>query len=288
MAELYKLDFPNGKSYLGVTRKTGLARYEGHRYHAERGGKYPLYRAWRRLGAPKLTVLAKVEEHMLGETEIRAIQVFRTMLPNGYNVLPGGEFSPVHARLGKKHSKKARAKMSEAAKKRSASPAEREKMSERQKAFMSSAKGVRTRRKIAAVQRARMSGPGNPNKTPEGRARISQFWTGRSRPNQRGLNNVAHRPEVIAKRSGDNSPTKRPEVREKISKALKGNRNGAGNKGRTYSEETRAKIAKSLTGRWHSPETKLKQALSLRKFYQKRREAKQCSGFFYGGEGDEG
>ena len=48
------------------------------------------------------------------------------------------------------------------------------------------------------------------------------------------------------------------ETCEKISKALIGNRNGSGNKGKTHSEETRRKIGEASRGRTHSDETRKK------------------------------
>lgn len=118
MAELYKLDFASGKSYIGVTHKTSQARYGGHAWSSFKGGHYLIHRAWRKYGAPKLKVLAVVEDHMLEDSERRAVEVFGTLHPGGYNMIPGGELTPSYARIGKKHSKKSRLQMSESAKHR--------------------------------------------------------------------------------------------------------------------------------------------------------------------------
>ncbi len=116
MAELYRLDFASGKSYIGVTRKTSQARYDGHAAASFNGGHYCIHRAWCKHGPPRLAVLAIVEDSMLRETERRAVEVFGTLYPDGYNMIPGGELAPSYARIGKKHTKKSRKKMSNSAK----------------------------------------------------------------------------------------------------------------------------------------------------------------------------
>lgn len=97
MGNLYKLDFQNGKSYIGITTKTAAERFSGHRVRCRsaKGNDATLYHAWRKHGEPKLVVLAVVEDKDLAETEIRAIKAFNTMTPNGYNMTPGGDVSPL-------------------------------------------------------------------------------------------------------------------------------------------------------------------------------------------------
>lgn len=97
MGQLYKLDFPNGKSYVGITTKTAADRFSGHRVRCRsaKGSDATLYHAWRKHGEPKLVVLAVVEDADLPATEIRAIKAFNTLVPNGYNVTEGGDTSPM-------------------------------------------------------------------------------------------------------------------------------------------------------------------------------------------------
>lgn len=133
MGELYKLDFANGKSYIGITTKTAKHRFDCHRRDAESGSSYAVHQAWRKYGEPKLVVLAVVEDKDLAETEIRAIKAFGTLNPAGYNMTPGGEESPmlvseIKAKLvGIKRSDETKAKLS-AAKKGSMSEAHRQKL----------------------------------------------------------------------------------------------------------------------------------------------------------------
>lgn len=96
MGEIYRLDFPNGKSYIGLSAVTAAARFYGHKRRAEQGStKGILYNAWRKYGEPTLVVLAIVENSELAATEIRAIAAFNTISPNGYNLSFGGDTSPV-------------------------------------------------------------------------------------------------------------------------------------------------------------------------------------------------
>jgi predicted GIY-YIG superfamily endonuclease len=97
MGELYRLDFANGKSYIGITTRSARERFNGHRSRcrSNKGGDAALYHAWRKHGEPKLVVLAVVEDRDLPETEVRAIKAFSTLVPNGYNVTEGGDTSPM-------------------------------------------------------------------------------------------------------------------------------------------------------------------------------------------------
>lgn len=94
--KIYKLDFPSGKSYIGVERigRCG-SRYKEHQQSATNGGQAVVYNAWRKYGPPIQSILAVVENEDASITEQRAIRVFRTMKPFGYNMTPGGETSPM-------------------------------------------------------------------------------------------------------------------------------------------------------------------------------------------------
>lgn len=94
MGTLYRLDFANGKSYIGITTKAPEKRLEGHR----RSTKYSdlaVHRAWRKHGEPTMRVMAIIEDADLAATEIRAIAAYGTLVPNGYNLGPGGDMSPM-------------------------------------------------------------------------------------------------------------------------------------------------------------------------------------------------
>jgi len=95
MGELYKLSFPNGKLYIGKSDTTAKERFARHRWTAARpdtkNGNTALYHAWRKYGAPTLTVLAVIENDLLNETEKSAIASYETLAPFGYNLTLGGE-----------------------------------------------------------------------------------------------------------------------------------------------------------------------------------------------------
>lgn len=89
MGILYKLEFANGKSYIGISLNPSK-RFADHKRCALDGKENAVYRAWRKHGEPALKLLAVVEDRDLAETEIRAIKAFNTLVPNGYNVAEGG------------------------------------------------------------------------------------------------------------------------------------------------------------------------------------------------------
>lgn len=91
MSLIYSLSFSNGKQYIGMTSQTMEQRFAGHRAYMKKGCKFLVYSAWRKYGDPEFKVLAVVEPHMVRETERKAIAVFGTMVPNGYNLMLGGE-----------------------------------------------------------------------------------------------------------------------------------------------------------------------------------------------------
>ncbi len=108
MGQLYRLDFENGKSYIGISFKSAEHRYKVHAKAEKNGRAYLIYHAWRKHGAPKLVVLATVEDYDLAETEKRAIAAYNTKAPNGYNLTDGGS----EGTRGLKHSEESKAKMS--------------------------------------------------------------------------------------------------------------------------------------------------------------------------------
>lgn len=95
--ELYRLKFSSGKSYIGITMAGSLSRFNGHRKSALKGSKCAVHRAWRKYGEPIITILKTgltLDKLLIAEK--RAIKKFRTMIPNGYNMTPGGEISPTN------------------------------------------------------------------------------------------------------------------------------------------------------------------------------------------------
>lgn len=196
MGQLYALDFPNGKRYIGITTKTAEVRFKGHEQAlrtAKTNGPM-LYRAWRKHGAPALTVLAIVEDEDLFETERRAISVFGTLSPGGYNLTEGGEAGcsqhpEVRAKIGaasRNPSDETRAKLSAAGRGKKMSPEAIAKRSAARRGKKRSPEAVAKTnaanrgRKHSAEARARMS-VAKRNPSAETRAKISAAQRARAR-----------------------------------------------------------------------------------------------------------
>lgn len=183
MGFLYILDFGNGKSYVGLTTKTPEHRYLCHQRSAKHSS-LAVHRAWRKHGAPSMKVLAQVEDYDLAACEVRAIKSFGTLVPNGYNLGPGGEVSPmknplvsqkvaaklkgkVGTFLGKKHSEasKEKSRLSKLGKKHSAE--HRAKIA---------AGGIGRKTSDLTKQRISLANTGKP-RSPEYRAKIAASLT---------------------------------------------------------------------------------------------------------------
>lgn len=95
MGELYRLDFASGKSYIGISTISAKARFAAHAVDSRKKQERPIYRAWKKHGKPVLVILAVVENHLLAEAEKKAVSVFKTMIPYGYNSTEGGDTSPM-------------------------------------------------------------------------------------------------------------------------------------------------------------------------------------------------
>ena len=84
----------------------------------------PVHCAWRKYGPPKIIILAILERDMLPRAEYLAVIKYNTLLPHGYNCIPGGGISPTSfpeiakkvsiAMKGRKFSEEHRANISKA------------------------------------------------------------------------------------------------------------------------------------------------------------------------------
>ena len=244
--QLYKLDFSSGKSYIGITHRCSEDRYQPHVLCAIKRGKGAVYQAWRKYGAPRLTVLAIIERYLLRETEARAVRVFGTLSPSGYNMTPGGDFNPMTLPEIAR-----RAAASNTGKKRPDVAGAKNPMHRPQ---------VAVRHRLAVIRglshpevRAKFTGINNGTKRPEVRAKISAAkkgwvpsseWRVKVSTRMRGYNpsdetraklaaaakGRKQSPETIAKRL---ATFRNPEVRAKL----------ASNLGKTFSVEHRAKLS---------------------------------------------
>jgi len=129
---LYRLTFPNGKVYIGITSRTVERRFAEHCKNATAGRPQAVSRAIAKYGATAVMVetLVAAPWAYLVELERRAISHFGTMGDGGYNLTLGGEgvlgliaSDETRAKLrtaqtGKKLSEETRAKMRESSKAR--------------------------------------------------------------------------------------------------------------------------------------------------------------------------
>lgn len=94
MGFLYKLTFPSGKSYIGITSKSIKRRIVHHVSCARRGGRWAVHAAIRKFGESsfEVQVLAEVDDWpQLCRMEVEAIREHQTKTPHGYNLSDGGE-----------------------------------------------------------------------------------------------------------------------------------------------------------------------------------------------------
>lgn len=112
MGCLYRIDFPSGKSYIGITSKTAEHRFI--KGHCNRASNFAVHGAIKKYGidAARLSTIVIADDwEYLCELEKKAIAAYETLAPNGYNLTAGGE-----GVIGLKMSEEAKAKMSEAKK----------------------------------------------------------------------------------------------------------------------------------------------------------------------------
>jgi len=93
MAYLYSLTAPNGKAYLGITNYTPEKRWAGHLYSAVKNSKLAIHCAIRKYGWDnfKKEILVEGSVAYIKDLEVKAIAVFNSFAPNGYNLTKGGD-----------------------------------------------------------------------------------------------------------------------------------------------------------------------------------------------------
>jgi group I intron endonuclease len=93
MGCLYQIESPIGKRYIGITIRSLNERWRVHRANAKRSNGY-LQNAINKYGADNFKVTALVianDYEYLKELERKAIAVFNTKAPHGYNMTDGGD-----------------------------------------------------------------------------------------------------------------------------------------------------------------------------------------------------
>lgn len=93
MAFLYQLTAPNGKAYLGITNHMPEKRWQHHLYSSLKNSKLAIHCAIRKYGWDnfKKEVLVEGSFNYIKDLEIKAISLFNTFAPSGYNLTKGGD-----------------------------------------------------------------------------------------------------------------------------------------------------------------------------------------------------
>lgn len=94
MGALYRLDFPSGKSYIGITMGSVESRFREHVRTAKKGSAASISRAIRKYGTDavkRITLAISDSWEYLQLVEKNAIRVFGTFGKGGYNSTLGGE-----------------------------------------------------------------------------------------------------------------------------------------------------------------------------------------------------
>lgn len=102
MGWIYCFTFPNGKKYVGKTKKEDV-RKRWHLHRVRDNHCWLLARAIRKYGWVNIQkrVLAKTPEDNLDALERMYIESFNCVKPNGYNLTPGGDFNPMDCPEGR-------------------------------------------------------------------------------------------------------------------------------------------------------------------------------------------
>lgn len=180
---LYILNFPNGKSYIGISKWGAQKRFAKHCESVRCGSKFAAHNAIRKFGPENTAVktLVIADWPYLKALEKQAIAAFSTKAPDGYNMTDGGDGTIGHihsaesrlrmsaAHIGKPLPPETKAKMSLAAK-------GKPKTKEHAANIGASRKGTQLstehRKKISVAHTGKRL-------TPEQRERISENLTGR-------------------------------------------------------------------------------------------------------------
>jgi len=145
----YKLTFPNGKVYIGITRETLDRRVKRHIAYAKAGKHFALSAAIRKYGEDSFArdVVGTGDWNELKEIEIKLIAQYGSLGSGGYNMTSGGDGS-----LGVAVPDSVKGKISNSLKGRKLSNDHRKKLSESQIGKIISAE-TKEKMRLAAIGR---------------------------------------------------------------------------------------------------------------------------------------
>ena len=241
---LYKLVFASGKAYIGQTARNMNTRIAQHNRSVKSGSQLAVHCAWRKHGAPVISVVAEFEtQSELHAAEKAAIIAIGTLAPQGYNVAYGGESAP--------------SKNPEVAAKISA------KATGRKYADVSSWVEASTERWKNKEYQKKVSDGLKATWTDEKRAKRSEFikdvWEKRK---EAGYSMSEETKQKLA------SYERTPESRAKMSQAAKERTRPA------RDDSTKQKIAGKTTSSWQDPIIRAKRLASMQLAREKRKQEK--------------
>lgn len=239
---LYRLTFPNGKAYIGITGRTAATRFAEHVTYSRVGkNKGAVHLAIVKYGAANVIVETLAEESnwtRLQELEVQAVAAHNTRPPHGYNLTRGGDgvvgfdentrAKMGAANIGRHASNETRAKLSVAGKGRKRSETTRAKMRKpKSDAHRSNMSAAQKGHAVSAEARAKMSvAHSGKVLSTETRAKIGAASTGR----------------IFSQDSLDKRKATRREKTGGYFSTDALERIGAAQRGKIVSAETRAKI----------------------------------------------
>jgi group I intron endonuclease len=247
---LYKLIFPNGKSYIGITKHSIEHRIKIHIRTSRNGKKLAIYNAIRKYGEDsfEVQVLAMAHPDDLPRLEISAIREHGTFGINGYNLTAGGEGT-----LGRSFtvSAETKAKISKAAKGKIGKPISEETKQKLRDANLGKKASEDTKKKMSISLMGKQKGKITSEET---KAKISASLTGRKLTEEQKYNLTKSRTGKI---TGMKGKLHSEETKQKISISRSERCSDY-----QHSEETKRKISEGNKGKIISKESKAKMSIA--------------------------
>lgn len=144
---VYRLSFPNGKRYIGVTIDLKRRLWE----HENRKDNL-VGRAWAKHGTPVIQILAICEEDYAYDLERKAVIAFKSLSPYGYNLMDGGMG-------GRKMSEFTRQKMSKSHRGFKMTEEARQNLSESKRGKKRAPFSAEWKRRLSEGKRGKLHGP---------------------------------------------------------------------------------------------------------------------------------
>lgn len=265
---VYKLTAPNGRAYVGVTKRSMDVRWLNHVRDASAGSLLPLHGAIRKYGAESfrreiLTECVDAQELRVAERALIAAHGTYIRTGGGYNCTMGGD-----GNWGWKPNKSARAKWREQRKGQlKNNPAWLAKMIASRKNGPGPPRSEAHRKNLGAAHKGKTI-------SPQHRASISAFmsmrkWTPEQREKmvgrKRGPMSEEQKAKISASKKG-----KSPRPLSPAAAAVRSAKISAAHKNKTRSVEQRSKMSAAVKARLSTPEARMEMVKRLEKGAHKR------------------